>query len=130
MDTLTHALIGALVVRATRPRPGRSGRIDSGTALLAGGLAAAFPDIDYLSFWVAPLTCLAAWHRGPTHSLLMAPVWALLLGIVVAALFRKPGDWRSFAGISLLALLSHINSVRHTCCLCAQYSSGFPIKRS
>ena len=105
MDTLTHALIGGLVVRASMSR---SGRIDTATATLAGGVTAAFPDIDYLSFWIAPLTFLAEWHRGPTHSLLIAPVWALLLGAVFAALFHKPGVWRSFVGISLLALLSHI----------------------
>jgi inner membrane protein len=110
MDTLTHALLGSLVVRASLRRSRRPGDLDRGTATLAGGVAAAFPDIDYLSFWIAPLTFLAEWHRGPTHSLLMAPFWALLLGLILAALFRRPRAWRAFAVISLLALGSHVAS--------------------
>jgi len=72
MDTLTHALLGGLVVQAL---PGkRQDRVVSrGSATLVGGLAAAFPDLDYLSFWIDPLRFLADWHRGPTHSQLMPP---------------------------------------------------------
>ncbi len=110
MDTLTHALLGSLVVRATTPAKGRFGGVDSRTSILVGGLAAAFPDIDYLSFWIAPLTFLAEWHRGPTHSLVLAPIWALLLGILFAFLFRNRANWKHFVGICLLALLSHIGS--------------------
>jgi hypothetical protein len=69
MDTLTHALLGALVVRAGLPSTPRNHTVTNSTATLAAGLAAAFPDIDYLSFWIDPLTFLSDWHRGPTHSL-------------------------------------------------------------
>ncbi len=109
MDTLTHALLGGLVVRSITPLKGWSG-VDSRTATLVAGLAAAFPDIDYLSFWIDPLLFLADWHRGPTHSLLMAPVWALMLSILFARLFRLTAGWRCLYGITLLALFSHIAS--------------------
>jgi inner membrane protein len=110
MDTLTHALLGSLVVRAGLAGSNNSKTVTSGTATLIGGLAAAFPDLDYLSFWIDPLTFLADWHRGPTHSLVMTPCWALLLGIGFARLWRKPGLWFYFSGIAMLALCSHIAS--------------------
>lgn len=73
MDTLTHALSGAIAARALWPAaPDRRRRT------LAAGLAAAFPDVDYLLFWLAPLDFLAL-HRGPTHSALLLPLWAALL---------------------------------------------------
>ncbi len=110
MDTLTHALIGATFVRATTPAMSESTGVDLKTRTLVGGLAAAFPDIDYLSFWIAPLTFLAQWHRGPTHSLVLLPIWALLLGLTFAFLFHNRKNWRVFVAICALALLSHIAS--------------------
>ncbi|MDJ0806736.1 MAG: metal-dependent hydrolase [Gammaproteobacteria bacterium] len=110
MDTLTHALLGGLLVRAVTPDKGWSGKASHGTAVWVGGLAAAFPDIDYLSFWLNPLLFLADWHRGPTHSLLMAPVWALLMSLLFARVLQNALSWRSIYVISLLALLSHIVS--------------------
>ena len=110
MDTLTHALLGALVVRASASATLEPSRVDLRTATLVGAVAAAFPDIDYLGFWIAPLRFLADWHRGPTHSLVLVPLWALLLGLLLAFLFGNRRKWRVFVGICALALLSHIGS--------------------
>lgn len=110
MDTLTHALLGASVVRAAAPAKSEASGVDLRSRTLVGGLAAAFPDIDYLGFWIAPLTFLAQWHRGPTHSLVLLPLWALLLGLLFAAIFHDRRNWRVFVGICALALLSHIAS--------------------
>ena len=110
MDTLTHALLGGLAVRASLPRTDRFTAVPSGTATWIGVLVAAFPDIDYLSFWIDPLRFLAEWHRGPTHSLLMAPLWALLLGTFFTLLLHRPRAWLYLVGICLLALASHIAS--------------------
>ncbi len=110
MDTLTHALLGGLVVRAVTPQRGWSGGVDRKTATLTASLVAAFPDIDYLSFWIDPLIFLADWHRGPTHSLLMVPVWALLLSVLLARVLRRPAAQRSLFAITTIALMSHIAS--------------------
>jgi hypothetical protein len=59
MDTLTHALIGALVVRAATPGKVETTGVDPRTRTWVGGLAAAFPDIDCPGFWLAPLTFLS-----------------------------------------------------------------------
>jgi inner membrane protein len=113
VDTVTHALLGAAVVRATAPRGPEPPRIDPGTRTLIGALAAAFPDVDYLSFWNSPLTFLAEWHRGPTHSLVLVPVWALLLGFAFALAYRRREPRPPFAmlaSLCALAVVSHIAS--------------------
>lgn len=110
MDTLTHALLGAMVVRAAHCRSSGWSRIDPIRATLVGAGAATFPDIDYLTFWLDPLSFLADWHRGPTHSLLLAPLWALALGSSCAWLLRDRVHMRGYIGLSLAGVLSHIAS--------------------
>lgn len=81
MDLLTHALAGAAIgvllarCQAPRARPSRALL----APLLAGAIAACAPDIDYVLFPLDPPRFLAHWHRGPTHSLLLLPLWAWLL---------------------------------------------------
>jgi inner membrane protein len=72
MDTLTHALSGALLARATH-RPTQ--RIPLGTRTWIGFLACAFPDSDFVLHWVDALFYFN-WHRGVTHSLVLLPLWA------------------------------------------------------
>ncbi len=67
-----------------------------------------FPDVDYATYWIDPLQFLSTWHRGPTHSLLLLPLWALLLGIAFAWLIRRGDRRRDCVIIAALALLSHI----------------------
>jgi inner membrane protein len=105
MDTLTHALSGALVARATAPR---RARISIAARVTAGFFACAFPDVDAALSLLSPVTYLTQ-HRGVTHSIVMAPLWALVLGFVFATVQRgKRVSWRDFYGVSLLALVSHI----------------------
>jgi inner membrane protein len=106
MDTLTHALSGALVARATARR---AARISLAARVGAGFVACAFPDSDVALSLFSPVTYLTQ-HRGATHSLLLAPLWALALGVVFAKLYRgnDGASWRDFYGVALLALLTHI----------------------
>ena len=62
--------------------------------LLAGAVAGAFPDIDYMASWVDPMIYLTLWHRSITHSFLMLPLWALLLGTILSFVFRRRREWR------------------------------------
>jgi membrane-bound metal-dependent hydrolase YbcI (DUF457 family) len=71
--------------------------------LLLGGAAAAFPDIDFIGFLVDPLRFLAHWHQGPTHSLILLPLWAALLGALFCMLSAPlrslpPGAAAGFGG--------------------------------
>ena len=100
MDTLTHAFSGALLARATAPRA-------DVRRIAAGFLACAAPDADYLFSYAGPVEYILN-HRGVTHSLLLLPLWALLLAWLLAKLLREPRGWKALYGICAAALVAHI----------------------
>ena len=75
--------------------------------MAAGFFAAAAPDLDFVLSFVSPLVYLEQ-HRGPTHSVLLLPLWALLLSWLLAKLLREPRGWRALYGVTALALGAHI----------------------
>ena len=123
MDPLTHILSGVLAARAVTPvaMPAHSAAASSGRslapsstpssvsppvdriaaplpprmAMLAGGAAAIFPDIDFGLRVVGTLHYLNG-HQGITHSLLMLPLWTVLLAWVFARLAGPRWRWRAF----------------------------------
>jgi len=133
MDTLTHALSGALLARAicvrqpalvpappptapaagriSAPWDGRAGALAPWQAVVVGAVAAAFPDIDVVVGWAGEMAYLRH-HRGVTHSLLLAPLWAWLLAWTMSPWFAptraQPGGWKSLYVIALGAIVIHI----------------------
>ena len=107
MDTLTHALSGALLARATAPRAERESVLPLRRRMFVGALAAAFPDIDFVSSYISPLAYLYH-HRGVTHSILLLPLWALLLSTLFALLWRMKPGWRAYVGVAALGIGAHI----------------------
>ena len=105
MDTLTHALSGALFARAATPSAIASRAIPRRVA--AGFFACAAPDLDFVIGFLGPVEYLQ-FHRGITHSLLMLPLWALALSWLLAKLLREPDGWRALYGVCALALSAHI----------------------
>jgi inner membrane protein len=110
VDTLTHALSGALLARATAPAPNEN-VIPLRRRIALGALAAAFPDIDVVALAMSSLTYLYH-HRGVTHSLLMLALWAVLLAWLCTRVWRNgenegPG-WRAYAGIIAWGIAAHI----------------------
>ncbi len=105
MDTLTHALSGALLARgiASRDTPARS----LPRRIAAGFFACAAPDLDFVASFGGPVTYLLN-HRGVTHSLILLPLWALLVSWLLAKLLREPGGWRALYGITALSIGAHI----------------------
>jgi inner membrane protein len=101
LDTLTHALSGALFARATAREARPLGR-----RMAAGFLACAAPDLDF-AISGSPVDYLL-YHRGVTHSLVLLPVWALLLAWLLAKMLREPGGWRALYGICAASLALHI----------------------
>lgn len=102
MDTLTHALSGVLAARASE-RAGAA--LSPLRRALVAGAAAAFPDLDYALFVLAPADFLNL-HRAPTHSLLLLPLWAALLALPAARLCRA--RWRDCVGPCALGLALHL----------------------
>jgi inner membrane protein len=105
MDTLTHALSGALLARATAGKKVAPRSIPRRIA--AGFLACAAPDLDFVISFFGPIAYVAG-HRGATHSLILLPLWALALSWVLAKLLREPGGWKAFYGITAMALGAHV----------------------
>jgi inner membrane protein len=115
MDTLTHALSGALLARALTPSAPRSPSAPSRLgpavppwhAVVLGFVAAAFPDSDVVLRFISETAYLRG-HRGVTHSLLMLPLWSLLLGWLAARAFRRPDAMRRYAWLAGCAIAIHI----------------------
>src|SRR6266436_3838132 len=116
MDTITHGVAGALIGKAVfrgedmfASHPMNRGRIIT-WSLMLGGI---FPDSDVLrDFFSSDKLLIVTWHRSITHSLLMLPLWALLL----AGITRVFANWRKWeapsfptlAGFYAVGILSHI----------------------
>lgn len=105
MDTLTHALSGALLARATAGM--EKPALPLGRRVLVGGLVAAFPDLDVVASWISPLSYLYH-HRGITHSLVMLPLWTLLLAWLFALIWRRGPGWKTYVPVVALSLAVHI----------------------
>jgi len=104
VDTLTHALSGALLARATA---GEAPRKPVMRRIAAGFLACASPDLDIVIAMLGPVAYLEN-HRGVTHSLILLPLWALLYSWILAAILREPGGWRALYGITAMGLALHV----------------------
>jgi inner membrane protein len=107
MDTLTHALSGALLARVLGPARPASTEVSVARRMTIGGLAAAFPDLDFVSAYLSPLGYLHH-HRGVTHSLLMLPLWTVLLAWLFALAWRDRAHWRTYAKLSAAGIAIHI----------------------
>ena len=107
MDTLTHAISGAVLARATAPGKPQADDIPLLSRTVIGFLAAAFPDSDFILRFFDPMLYLTA-HRGVTHSIVMLPLWALMLSFIFYWLWRKHYAWNKFFSICALSLGIHI----------------------
>jgi inner membrane protein len=132
MDTLTHALSGALVARLIAAR--QEAPMAAGVAAPAAGsftapwttgaaapkpwqyvvvglVAGAFPDIDVAARWVSDLAYLRH-HRGITHSVLMWPLWSLglawLFSLAFAVTRGVRHGWKSLYVVVAAAIAVHI----------------------
>src|SRR5260370_632120 len=116
MDTITHGIAGALIGKAVfrgedlfASHPMNRGRIITWSFMLG----AIFPDSDVLrDFLSSDKLLIVTWHRSLTHSLVLLPLWALLLAGITRA-FANSRKWdapsfQALAGISAAGILSHI----------------------
>jgi membrane-bound metal-dependent hydrolase YbcI (DUF457 family) len=116
MDTITHGIAGALIGKAVFRGEDMfaSGSINRGRVITWSlMLGAIFPDSDvFRDIFSSDKLLIVTWHRSLTHSLVLLPLWALLLAAITQAL----GRWRKWelpsfaalAGIYAVGLLSHI----------------------
>lgn len=107
MDTLTHALSGALLGRASAARRPGPNDLSVRARVTAGFAAAAFPDVDFVLGFVSPVTYLLH-HRGVTHSVLLLPLWALLLAWLLSRIARDPRGLKPWYGVCAMGIGAHI----------------------
>src|SRR5713101_6710074 len=116
MDTITHGIAGALIGKAVfrgedlfASHPMNRGRIITWSLMLG----AIFPDSDVLrDFFSSDRLLIVTWHRSITHSLVMLPLWALVLAGITRA-FANSRKWEApsfmaLTGIHAAGILSHI----------------------
>ena len=100
MDTLTHGLIGILGSKTGFSQ--REGKI----ATIAFLIGAIFPDIDLIVSFFGPEFSLR-YHRGITHSIIAAPLFAMF----IAAVIYRFASFKKFVLLSVIVALgiySHI----------------------
>jgi len=107
MDTLTHALSGALLARATDPSTPRADQLPRRLRMWVGFWAAAFPDSDIVVNLVDSFTYLMN-HRGVTHSVILLPLWALGLAFLFALIAHRRYSWKAFFFTCALGIGAHI----------------------
>lgn len=101
MDTLTHALAGAVVSDACFRR--KLGPIATPFALIV----AASPDVDIITYFISPQSAWAN-HRGYTHAFFLMLLAASVIGWIGWRLSgRQGGGWTRWAFLALLCLCSH-----------------------
>jgi membrane-bound metal-dependent hydrolase YbcI (DUF457 family) len=116
MDTITHGIAGALIGKAVfrgedmfASHPMNRGRIITWSLMLG----AIFPDSDVVrDIFSHDKLLVITWHRSITHSLVLLPLWALLLAAITRA-FANSLKWEvpsflALAGIYAVGILSHI----------------------
>jgi inner membrane protein len=89
MDNVTHSLVGLMLARV------------SGKNVAMMVVAANFPDLDIVSWAGGSLTYIE-FHRGIAHSLLAAPVLAL-----IAILLFRNRTWKAYLAC-LVGVMSHL----------------------
>jgi len=116
MDTITHGIAGALIGKAIfrgedmfASSPMNRGRIITWSLMLG----AIFPDSDVIrDIFSHDRLLVITWHRSITHSLVLLPLWALLLAAVTRAFARwrkwEAPSFAALAGIYAAGILSHI----------------------
>jgi inner membrane protein len=103
MDSLTQITLGAAVGEAV------AGREAGKKAPLWGAFFGTLPDLDVLANPFLTEAQSLLWHRGPSHSLLLAAVLTPLLALVLARLHKKDDpSWRRWALLVGGVLFTHI----------------------
>lgn len=102
MDTLTQITLGAAVGELTL------GRRVGNKALLWGGVAGLVPDLDMLASPFLDPVSRMAFHRGFTHSILFALLFAPVLGYLIYRVYgRRQASATAWMNLVFWATVTH-----------------------
>jgi inner membrane protein len=99
VDNVTHTLTGLMLSRSGIDR-----RVARAAPMMM--IAANLPDIDAVAFFGGPVAYLQ-WHRSYPHTLLFAPLMALIPPLLFLVFARQRITLWAYAG-SLIGVLSHL----------------------
>ncbi|WP_168927493.1 metal-dependent hydrolase [Nitrincola alkalilacustris] len=108
MDLITHALSGAVACHLVSPKHPGPQQFTHHERLLLGAGAAMFPDSDWLTRPFVDTLVFLELHQGITHSIIMLPIWALILSWIITPLWKHKRDWRDAACIIAIGIGMHI----------------------
>lgn len=108
MDNITHSLTGALAAKLISHESSEENNRHKRTLFWLLVVSANVPDIDLALRWIFNYFYYVVEHRGITHSLLFAPVLALL----PASAFFFFSRLKNF---SLLWLIAYLGIILHIC---------------
>ena len=100
MDSITQAVLGATIAEAGFRR--RLG----GRAVAFGAVCGVLPDLDIAAGFVDQWATLTH-HRGFSHSLLVLPLVAVVMGWVGYRWARRQTPYRAWIHLALWALMTH-----------------------
>lgn len=102
MDSLTQIVLGAAVGEAVL------GRKVGNKAMLYGAIAGTIPDLDtFVGAFTDPVTAIEI-HRGFSHSILFAVLFAPIFGFLISKIERKSSaGWQDWSKLMFWGLLTH-----------------------
>jgi inner membrane protein len=100
MDNLTHTLTGVLLARTGLNRLTPRG-------MWIAAISANIPDVDAVSI-IGGTETYFRYHRWITHAIVSAPVMALLVVLLVAAISRQRLPWFRAWLVALIGVASHL----------------------
>ncbi|WP_417885154.1 metal-dependent hydrolase [Zunongwangia sp.] len=102
MDSLTQIVLGASVGEVVL------GKKAGNKAMLYGAIAGTIPDLDILSNYFTDVITANEFHRGFTHSILFAVIFAPIFGWIISKIEKKLAiDWLDWTKLMFWGLFTH-----------------------
>tara|TARA_R110002050_G_scaffold196426_2_gene331409 strand:+ start:117038 stop:118039 length:1002 start_codon:yes stop_codon:yes gene_type:complete len=102
MDSLTQIVLGAAVGEAVL------GRKVGNKAMLFGAIAGTIPDLDIFARYLTDNITAIEWHRGFSHSILFAVLFAPIFGWLIFKFQPKAGaTWKDWSWLMFWGLFTH-----------------------
>jgi inner membrane protein len=102
VDTVTHTLFGLGLYNATKKE--EFTKREKYALFFTSIVGSQIPDIDIVSKLWDTEGMYQMWHRGITHSIFLAPIWALIIYLLVIALFKVKHRRYFFMGMIAIAI--------------------------
>ena len=102
MDSLTQIVLGASVGEAVL------GKKVGNKAMLYGAIAGTIPDLDVISRYFVDTVTATEWHRGFSHSIFFAILFAPVFGWILSKIERKSeASWKDWSKLMFWGLFTH-----------------------